>query len=199
MVTVRISVTRGKRVDAPEAARQRAMRSVAQRLGTSGWDRRATACSGKRRGQGAWIKADGAIQIVCGQPQSRSISATIRHCWSTARPADRRSPPRLRSVVLRHDPHRPVRRRADGRRGFHRARRRGEFRRPARAGRGGAARHAHRQRARRSRSCARATSFRASGEANAARQVIRISTNVRAGDREMVRVRPLCASPRTCR
>ena len=29
-----------------------------------------------------------------------------------------------------------------------------------------------------------------SGEANAARQVIRISTNVRAGDREMVRVRP---------
>src|ERR1044072_2587615 len=29
-----------------------------------------------------------------------------------------------------------------------------------------------------------------SGEANAARQVIRVSTNVRAGDREMVRVRP---------
>ena len=29
-----------------------------------------------------------------------------------------------------------------------------------------------------------------SGEANSARQVIRISTNVRAGDREMVRVRP---------
>jgi hypothetical protein len=38
------------------------------------------------RGQGAWIKANGAILIVCDQPPSRSISARIRHCSPMARP-----------------------------------------------------------------------------------------------------------------
>ena len=37
------------------------------------------------RGQGAWIKANGAILIVCDQPPSRSISARIRRCSPMAR------------------------------------------------------------------------------------------------------------------
>jgi hypothetical protein len=53
--------------------------------GTIGWDCRASSSAVELRGQGAWIKANGAIQIVYGQPQRRSISARIRHCWSMAR------------------------------------------------------------------------------------------------------------------
>ena len=41
---------------------------------------RGAAAAERCRGQGAWIRADGAIQIVCDQPLSRSISATNPLC-----------------------------------------------------------------------------------------------------------------------
>jgi len=56
-------------------------------LGSHDTERLRTMCGGERRGQGAWIKANGAIQIVSEPHQSRSISAMIRRCLSTAPPA----------------------------------------------------------------------------------------------------------------
>jgi len=63
-----------------EAVHQGAMRSVEQRLGTWGGPGRNRVTAKRCRGQGAWIRADGAIQIVCDQPLSRLISATNLHC-----------------------------------------------------------------------------------------------------------------------
>ena len=145
---------------------------------------------GERRGQGAWIKANGAIQIVCGQHREPIDLGNEPPLLGRRRDAAASSTAAASpAVVLRHDPHRALRRGADGRRGLHRARRRSEFRRLAGAGRSGAARHA-RPAASASRSARKTDKLPSSGESNAARHVIRISTTSRAGDREVVRVRP---------
>ena len=114
--------------------------------------------------------------------------------WRHRRP--RRSPPRFGPVVFRHDSDRPVRRGADGRRRFHVARRRDQFRRAARARRERAARRDRRDR-RQARGNAQERPAAAAGEANAARQVIRVSHHhARSATARSCACAPLCACPR---
>ena len=145
---------------------------------------------GERRGQGAWIKANGAIQIVCGQHRSRSISATIRRCsvdGATSGIVDRRrvsvqwfSGTILTGLCGAALMGGAVYIALDGEANFAALPERVEA--ALRGTLTGSERVAQATR--------KTDKLPTSGETNAARQVIRISTTTRAGDREMVRVRP---------